>query len=283
MPMESRTSRASAPLRSARHGGEAVSREPGFEWLARAGLVARGVVYGVIGLLAVKLALGSGGKTTNQQGALQTIAGEPFGKVLLIALAVGLAGYSAWRLVRAALGHGRSERDSAFQRVAAATSGLVYAALCVVAVEILLGAGSSSASSSPKKETAGVLGWSAGTVIVGAAGCVLIAVGLYQGYKGLARRFLGEADTSGAGAGARRAYEALGVFGHLARMVVFALTGYGLLAAAIDYEPRKAIGLDGALQELAHSSYGRLLLGIVAAGLVGFALFSIVDARFHKI
>jgi hypothetical protein len=280
--MELRASQP-APLRGARDGGESVSRQPGFEWLARAGLVARGVVYGVIGLLAVKLALGSSGKTTNQQGALQTIAEQPFGKVLLIALAIGLAGYSAWRLLRAVLGHGRRERDSALERVAAGASGLVYAALCVVAVKILLGAGASGGSGSPKKETAGVLGWSGGTLIVGAVGCVLIGVGLYQGYKGLAGRFMDEADTSRASIQTRRAYEALGIFGHCARMVVFALTGYGLLAAAIDYEPRKAIGLDGALQELASASYGPLLLGIVAAGLVGFALFSIADSRFHKI
>jgi hypothetical protein len=282
MAMELRASRRPSALHSARQGGEAISRQPAFAWLARAGLVARGVVYGVIGLLAVKLALGSSGKTTNQQGALQTVAGQPFGKALLIALAIGLAGYACWRLSRAVLGHGRSERDSAFKRLAAGASGLVYAALCVVAVKILLGAGASG-SGSPKKETAGVLGWSGGTVIVGVAGCVLIGVGLYQGYKGLARRFLDEADTSKASAQTRRAYELLGVFGHLARMVVFALTGYGLLAAAIDYEPRRAIGLDGALQELASNSYGPLLLGIVAAGLVGFALFSIADSRFHKI
>jgi hypothetical protein len=283
MRMELRASRSPAPLRSARRGGEAVSRHPGFEWIARAGLVARGVVYGVIGLLAIKLALGSSGKTTNQQGALKTIAAQPFGKVLLIALAIGLAGYAVWRLTRAVLGHGRSERDDAFTRIGAGVSGLVYAALCVVAVKILLGASSSGSSSSPKKETAGVLGWSGGTEIVAIVGCVLVGVGLYQGYKGLAEKFLDEADTSGASEHTRRAYEALGVFGHLARMVVFLLTGYGLLAAAIDYEPNKAIGLDGALQELANNSYGPLLLGIVAAGLIGFALFSIVDARFHKI
>ena len=73
-------------------------------------------------------------------------------------------------------------------------------------------------------------------------------------------------------------YTALGVFGHLARMIVFALTGYGLLSAAIEFDPKKAKGLDGALAELAHASYGPLLLGVVAAGLVGFALYSIADA-----
>jgi hypothetical protein len=202
--------------------------------------------------------------------------------VLLVALAIGLAGYAIWRLTRAVLGHGGGEQDSAFNRISAAASGIVYAALCVVAVEILMGAGSAG-SGSPKKATAGVLGWSGGTVIVAIAGCVLAGVGLYQGYKGLSKRFVEEADTTSMSERARRAYEALGVFGHLARMVVFGLTGYGLLAAAIDYEPRKAIGLDGALAKLARSSEGPLLLGIVAAGLIGFALFSIADARYHRL
>ena len=80
--MESASTRR-APVRKAEAQGERVSRRPEFEWLARAGLVARGVVYGIIGLLAIKLALGDGGKTADQQGALHTIAGQPFGKVLL--------------------------------------------------------------------------------------------------------------------------------------------------------------------------------------------------------
>ena len=68
--------------------------------------MARGVVYGVIGVLALKLALGDGGQATNQQGALQTIANRSFGETLLILLAFGLAGYALWRLIRAAVGHG---------------------------------------------------------------------------------------------------------------------------------------------------------------------------------
>jgi hypothetical protein len=81
----------------------------------------------------------------------------------------------------------------------------------------------------------------------------------------------------------RGAYQVLGVFGYLSRMVVFGLTGYGLLRAAIDYDPRKAVGLDGALRELANASYGPVLLGVVAAGLIGFALFSLAEARFQKV
>ncbi len=277
------TSRQPAALRGAQQGGEALARQPGFGWLARAGLVARGVVYGIIGILAVKLATGSGGRVTNQQGALQTIARQSFGEVLLIAVAAGLGGYAAWRLIRAAIGHGRQEADSAFDRVAAIASGLVYGALCVTAVKILSGASAGGGSSAPKKATAGVLGWPGGTVIVGGVGLVLIGVALYQAYEGLARKFLDKAETARMSRRVKRAYAGLGVFGHLARMVVFALTGYGLLTAAIDYEPQKAIGLDGALNELAENSYGPVLLGIVAAGLIGFALYSIADARYRKI
>lgn len=276
----------SASVRAAGRAETAVSRQDPFDWLARPGLAARGIVYGVIGILAIKLAVGSGGKTTNQQGALQTIAQQPFGKVLLIVTAIGLVGYAGWRLLRAVVGHGSEEADSGFDRVASAASGLCYGALSVVAVKILAGSSSGSGStggSNPSKTTAGVLGWSGGTIIVGLAGAVLLGVGLYQGYKGLASKFMDEAATEKMGPKIMTAYQALGVFGHIARMVVFGLTGYGLLRAAIDYDPHNAVGLDGALRELANASYGPLLLGVVAAGLISFALFSIAEARFRHV
>src|SRR5918995_6556344 len=99
------------PVREAQRKGEDVAQRPQFEWLARAGLVSRGVIYAIIGVLAIKLALGDGGKTTNQKGALQTIVEQPFGKALLILMAVGPAGYAIWRLVRAGLRHGAGASD----------------------------------------------------------------------------------------------------------------------------------------------------------------------------
>jgi hypothetical protein len=254
-----------------------------YEVLARAGLVARGVVFGVIGILALKLALGSGGKTTNQQGALETIAREPFGEVLLGIVAIGLAGYAFWRLVSAAVGPRDSADDGLRERVPALASGIVYAALCFTAVKILFGGHATSGASNPKHATAGILGWPGGPVLVTIAGLILIGGALYQGYKGVSRKFCEEARTDEMGPGIRRAYTALGVFGFLARMVVFLLAGYGLIKAALDYNPRSAIGLDGALQKLAHSSYGPVLLGIVAAGLIGFALYCIVDAPYRRL
>jgi len=270
------------PVREAQERGDEVAQSRGFEWLARAGFVARGLIYGIIGILAVKLALGAGGKTTNQQGALKTIAHQPFGKVLLILVACGLGGYALWRFVRALLGHGPEDSDSHFERVAAFGSGIVYAGLCVIAVEILLGSGSRG-SGNASKTTAGVFGWPAGTWLVGIAGTVLIGIGLYQGYRGISKDFLKDSKTEQMSARIRHWMEWIGSFGHLARMVVFGLVGVFLIRAAIDYNPNKAVGLDGALAKIAHASYGPFLLGIVAVGLIAFGIYSLSDARYRRI
>ena len=258
-----------------------VARSPAVGWLGRAGLVARGVVYAVVGILALKLALGDGGKATSQQGALKTIARQPFGEVLLVALAVGLGGYAIWRLTRAAVGHGREDSDSGFDRVAALASGIAYGALCVTAIAILVGG--RAGSGSPKKTAGGILDWPAGPEIVGIVGAVFVGVGLYQVYKGLAAKFLDTSKTHEMGDAVKPAFTALGVAGHVARGATFALIGYGLIKAAVDYDPKNAVGLDGALRQLAHASYGPLLLGIVAGGFVMFALYSIADARYRKV
>jgi hypothetical protein len=270
-------------MHGAQAQGDTVVRSRGFAVFARSGFVARGAIYGIIGVLALKLALGSGGgKTTNQQGALQTIAHEPFGHALLIATAIGLAGYAIWRFLRAALGHGPEASDSTFDRVAGFASGIAYSILCVSAVGILVGAASSGSSTTSKK-TAGVLGWPGGPWIVGLAGAAFVGVALYQGHKGLTRKFLKDSKTEQMSPGGKRAFTAIGVVGHVARMVVFGLVGYFLIKAALDYSPRQAVGLDGALSRLEHNSYGPFLLGLVAAGLIAFALYSISDARYRRI
>jgi len=201
--------------------------------------------------------------------------------VLLILVAIGLAGYALWRLLRALLGHGPEDSDSTFERVAAFASGIVYAGLCAIAVEILLGSGGSSGNAN--KTTAGVFGWPAGTWLVGIAGAVLVGVGLYQGYRGLSKDFLKDSKTEQMSPQVRRWIEWIGTFGHLARMVVFCLVGAFLINAAIDYNPNKAVGLDGALAKIADASYGPFLLGIVAAGLIAFGVYSLTDARYRRI
>jgi hypothetical protein len=263
-----------------RAGGEKVVRSGAFEWLSRAGFVARGIVYVTVGVLAIKLAVGSGGRNANQIGALRAIAGQPFGKVLLVLIAVGLGGYALWRLFRAALGHGPEGSDDAIDRVAAFASGIVYAGLCVIAVEVLRGGGGSGSAHKP---TAGILGWPGGTWLVGIAGVVFAGVGLYQGYRGISTEFLDESKSEEMSPRVRAAITWLGIFGYLARMVVFTLVGIFLVRAAVDYDPKKAVGLDGALAAIDHASYGPYLLGIVATGLIAFGAYSLSDARYRRL
>ena len=263
--------------------GEKVARSTTFEWLARAGLAARGVVYGIIALLAIKLALGDGGKTTDQQGALKTLAQQSFGEILLILMAVGLFGYALWRLVRAAIGHGaEGDRDDAKERLSGVASGIAYGLLCVTAVQILLGSGGGGGQSQDKA-TGGVLDWPGGQVLVIIAGLILVGVAVDQGLKGFKKKFLEKSHTERMSEKTKKIFTAFGVFGHLARMVIFALMGYFLIKAAVEYDPKEAVGLDGALAKLADSAGGPFVLGAVAVGLLGFGLYSFMDARYRRV
>jgi Domain of Unknown Function (DUF1206) len=273
---------AGAPAREARKQGSDFARTPQFEWLARAGLVARGVIYAIVGVLAIQVAFGSGGKTTSQQGAIAEISKQTFGEALLVLMAVGLAGYAIWRLLRAALGHGPESSDDTKERVAGFASGIAYTILCVTTVSILIGSGGGSGGS-PDKATGGVLDWPGGQVLVILAGVILFVVAGDQAYKGITRKFLEQSKTEEMSEGTKKAFTALGVFGHLARTVVFGLIGYFLIKAGIDYNAKESVGLDGALTAVGQAAYGQVLLGIVAAGLIGFGAYSIADARFRKV
>ena len=257
----------------------------GSNGLPESGFVARGVVYGIIGILALKLAFGAGGKATDQKGALETLAQQPFGKVLLILVAIGLAGYALWRFVRAALGHGvEATNDSGFDRVAALASGIVYAGLCAIAVSILVGSSQGgSGSGASQKATGGVLGWPAGQWLVGLAGAVMIGVAIYQGYRGVTKDFLKDSKTEEMSApgsrlgGVDRCRRPSGPDDRVrpGRRVPDQSRGR--------VQPQAAIGLDGALRKLAAQTYGSVLLGLVAAGLIAFALYSLSDARYRRI
>ncbi len=270
-----------SPVLEARSAGEGFVQTRAFEVLSRAGFVARGIVYGIIGLLALDLALGQGGKITNQQGAFRTIEHQPFGHVLLALVAIGLGGYSLWRLFRAALGHGPEGRDSTLDRLGALGSGIVYAVLCAIAVGILTSSGGSSGS--PKQTTRDVFAWPAGHWLIGIAGVVMIGVGIYQLARGLRHKFLDDSKTEQMSRTSKRWFTWFGTVGHVARAIVFALVGIFLVKAAIDYKADEAIGLGGALAKLYTREFGPWLLGAVAAGLIAFGLFSISEARYRRI
>ncbi len=271
-----------APGREARSHGHKLGQSRGFCWFARVGIAARGVVYIVIGVLAIKLALGDGGKATDQQGALATIAKQPFGTVLLTLVAVGILGYASWRLLRAALG-GTQGQDDLKDRIDGAASGISYAVLFLAAMKILLGSGGGGGGANPDSAAGGVLGWPGGPWLVGLAGAIVVGVGLQQGYKGITRSFMDNADTGRMDDRVESAYSGVGLAGHLARMAVFCLIGWFLIQAAIDYNPDEAVALDGALAKLADAPAGPIVLGLVAAGLIAFGAFSLVESRYRRV
>lgn len=272
---------STAPLRTARSWSEEFVHSRAFEILSRAGFVTRALVYGIIGVLAFDLAVGHGGKITNQQGALRTVEQQPFGHLLLAVLAIGLGGYAVWRLFRAVLGHGAEGADRGIERLGAFASGIVYAAMCAIAVQILTGPGTSG--SGAKKTASDVFGWPAGRWLVGLAGLVLAGVAIFQFIRGVRQKFLDDSKTEQMAPTVKRWFTILGTIGHVARAVVFGIVAVFLLKAAYDYKANETIGLDGALGKLYHASGGPVLLGVVAAGLIAFGCFALVEARYRRI
>jgi hypothetical protein len=265
----------------ARSAGERFVNTRAYAVLSRAGFVARALIYGIIGLLAFDLVVGHGGKITNQQGALRTVEQHSFGHVLLALLAIGLGGYAIWRLFRAFLGHGREGADSGIERLGALGSGIVYALICAVAIQILIGPGTSGGNT--KKTASDVFGWPGGRWLVGAAGLVLAGVAVYQFIRGVRQKFLDDSKTDRMPRIVKSWFTIFGTIGHVARAVVFGMIVVFLLKAAYDYKANEAIGLDGALAKLYNGAYGSWLLGAVAAGLIVFSCFSLVEAGYRRI
>ncbi len=259
---------------------------PWLERLARVGYVVRGLLYGVVGLLAVTLALGRGGATTDKNGALTTIAGQPFGKFLLVLIVVGLVGYSIWGFVRALLdplGRGNDPKGIA-QRIGYAISGFSYGALIVPTVQLITGSGAkTSGGSGPQDFTAGLMAQPFGVWLVGLVGLIGIAGGIGQMAQGVTTDFKKDFKTGEMNPTELTAFTWIGRFGLVARGIIFAMLGFFLIQAALNTDPKQAKGIDGALQTLLQQPFGPWLLGIVALGLVSFGLFSLLSARWIKV
>jgi hypothetical protein len=270
------------PLRPAREAREKAASGSGwYAVLARSGLVAKGISFGIVGGLAVALAAGGGGKATSREGALGTLAGGPVGTAVLVLLAAGFAAYACWRFVQAFAERGEDNAGKLWlKRAGYVGRGIVYAGLTASTVKLLLGSsGQESQTGKAHRATAEVLSWPAGTWLVGVAGVVIVGVAAWNAYRGIARTFEDKWRTGELGPTARTWGGRAGVVGHLARAVVFTLIGVFLVKAAVEYDPRESIGLDGALQKLAHAGYGPYLLGVTAVGLICYAIYCLVDAR----
>ena len=237
-----------------------------------------------MGGLAFALALGAGtmGAAPSQQGALA--CRTPLGRAALVVLCAGLLAYALWKLTQGSFGRGPEGGGSSqlTDRAANLAGAVVYVGFFALAVRVLSGS-SGNASGETKHAAAGILGWPAGRLIVGIGGGGLIAIGLYQLYDALRGDFADDSKTQRMGPTERLLFMLLGRIGLTARSLVFALVGYFLLRTAIDFNADDAVGVDGALARLHEQPLGPWALGLVAAGLVTFAAFSLLEARYRRL
>lgn len=266
-------------------GGGSAARAAEKETLTaagRAGFVARGVVYVLIGVLAVQMALGSGGESADRQGALDRVAAQPFGKVMLWALVVGFGCMALWRGSRAVLSRG-PERKTA-SRLLDGGRAVFYASVCWGTAVFAAGGGQGSSGNAKSQDwTASVLKLSYGQVLVGAGGCLLIGIGAVLATRAAMRKFLRQLDLGAMSHRTRQVVTGLGVGGGVARGLVFAAAGVFILIAAIRFDAQEARGVDATLRSFTHTPAGPWLLVAVAVGLILFGVFSFASARWRRL
>jgi uncharacterized membrane protein YidH (DUF202 family) len=259
---------------------------PWVERLARLGYATKGVVYTVVGVIAALAALRGGGKTADTRGALEEIVQRPYGRVMLIVVAVGLAGYALWRLTQAVFDteDKGAEWKGLAVRAGYACIGFVYFGLGYSAVRLILG-GDAGDSSDEKSKA-----WSAtfmslpfGRLLVGLGGLGFVGFGLWQCHKAFKRKFKKKLKRGEMGEGADTFITRAGQFGLASRGVVFGVVGVFLAQAALRARPHEARGLGGALHALEEQSYGPWILGVVALGLVAYGLLMFSLALYRRI
>jgi len=250
---------------------------------ARLGLASRGLVYMLIGVLAIQVAAGRSGEKTNREGALRQIADKPFGTVVLVLLIIGFIGYAIWRLLDAATGHADEDdgKKKAAKRVGSGVRGLIYLAIAGSTIKFLTSG--HGGSGEPAPYTARVMGHTGGRWLVGVVGIAVVVVGLAMIWRGITTKFDEKLRRGEMGPRVRTLTVRSGQAGYLARGIVFGLAGIFVTKAAVNFDPGEAKGLDGTLKTIAGHAYGPWLLGICAVGLLLFGAYSFLEARYRKL
>jgi hypothetical protein len=253
--------------------------------LARAGYAAKGVVYCLVGGLALLAAVGSGGRTTGSRGALRSLLDQPYGLAVLAVVAIGLAAYAAWCVLRAVLDPDRKGSDARGLGKRAVTfgKGVVYAALVVAVVGMVRGTGGRGDDAGVRDWTARLMSFPQGIWLVGLTGVAVVIFGLRQLYCARVADVDEPLDLGRMGVTARLWATRFSRFGLAARGVVFAVVGVFLVIAARHENPAEARGVGGALHAMAEQPYGWALLAAVALGLIAYGCYQFVLVRYRRI
>jgi hypothetical protein len=290
MANRSTSSKAASGKATANQAANKAKRAAPSGWLepaARAGYTAKGLVYALIGILAVQAAFGSGGQASGSKGALQQVAGGTFGQILLVIVGAGLALYALWRLAMAILdpAHEGTDGKGLVKRIGYAVSGLTNGALAFFAFRLLAGSGGGSGggsgSGSKQQMTAKLMSQPFGRWLVGIGGAIVICVGLYHFYKAAKAKFMEKYNAGEMSATERTWVKRIGRVGLSARGVAFSMIGYFFVQAALQSQSSEAGGLNKVFSKLLSQPYGPWLMVLLALGLICYAVYCFSYARYR--
>ncbi|MGH3148565.1 MAG: DUF1206 domain-containing protein, partial [Rubrobacter sp.] len=263
--------------RAARHAS------PWVEKLARLGYVAKGVVYAVIGFLALREALGAGGKATDPSGAIQAVGTQPFGGVMLALLAAGLACYALWKVVQGVMDPDDKGSDAhgILRRVCYVGSGALHGILAYTAAQSIFGAEDSSEDAA----TASAMAYQPplGQILVGLVGLVVIGVGLYQLHAAYEAKFRDDLRLDRMSEAELSWVIRAGRAGTAARALAIGAAGAFLILAAYQSDPSETRGLGAALEALQQQPLGSYMLGTIAVGFLVYGVFMFAIAHYRRI
>jgi hypothetical protein len=279
------TNRTIAIKAEVKKAGRKAEFSPLMEALTRIGYGTRGLIYIIMGLLAVQVAFGKGGALASPLGAIAKIGKQPAGMVLLWVVLLGLVSYSLWGVVRALLDplHKGHDVKGLIERGGFLTSAFGYAVLIMPTFGYVTGTSLASKGSQTQKMITAIMAMPWGRWAIGIIGLAALASGLYQIYLAFKAGFDRQFETYALTAKEIKLATNVGRFGTAARGVVLAVVGGLIVFAAYRANPNQPIGMDAALAALLHQPYGIWLLGIVALGLIGFGCYSMLSAFWFRL
>jgi hypothetical protein len=257
--------------------------KPWVRRFGRFGYMAKGVVYGMIGVLAALTAFGPGGEITGTSGVLQSIAEMPFGELVLWIIGLGLIGYILWDFIKAIKDPENEGTDAKglIKRTGYFISGIIYSNLAFGAIKLASHTGNAGGGNSEKTISAKLMEQPFGVWLVGLVGVIIIGYGVYELYSGVKEKFMYKFKTYEMNGKERKIARLSGKIGLISRGIVLSMVGFFFIRTAYTNNPDESKGLDGALTELASQPFGQLILAIVAIGLILYGVYQIIRGRYQ--
>ena len=252
--------------------------------LAITGLVSKGLVYCLLGILAFMAAFEINGQKddkADKEGVFEFVQERTGGNLILALIAIGLFCYSAWRFMEAIRNH-NGKKKSIGKRLRYLFSGLIYLSLAAFAVKMLSGKKNKQGSNDTQDMVAELLDKPFGQWLVVITALSIAAVGFYQAYYGIAEKYKKHLGGLGSGAGSGKLLLRSGKIGYVSRALVWLLIAFLLLKAAVHSNSKEAGNSGNAFQFLENSPFGSYLLGLLAVGLICYGVFNFIRARYDR-